>query len=573
MRYIFADCVLDTECYELQRAGISTALRPRTYQVLIYLIENRGRAVPAEELLEQLWPSRRAKDVYQANVAACIKEIRHALGDDGHTQQFIKTRHKQGYQFIPTPQTDTAIRPAQDTPLTQPTPPSSAVDLSAYRTVTVMRCGLVVDRLAETLESETWHRLRLSFFQILQENLLLYGGTTHRHFDTGAQVLFGVPTAQEDHAQRAVTAAAAVFREWHAHPLPKALHRGLPVPLQIALHSGRVMLSTIEHQNPLITGLDDTFALAEELRVQAEPNNIILSTAVAQLVEKKTHLEALVTRLGPAYRLKESHEQSPFPAQQTQLSTFVGREWELGQLQRLWRQVQQGRGQVIGIVGEPGIGKSRLVYEFRQSLAKPSVTYWSSRCVSYGQATPYLPLVGLLRHSFGIKATGDQATVADKVQQELQKRGLDAASQGPYLRYLMGESTLEAELLATHTPHSLKVRTFDSLHQWWLADARQQPLVLEIEDLHWLDNTTEDYLNAWVPQLIAVPILLLVTGVIQSDAGLIIRHTLLIDTFQGDADVDPRARSRIRRAAESASAVACPRGKFVSGGRGCGGRL
>jgi tetratricopeptide (TPR) repeat protein len=160
------------------------------------------------------------------------------------------------------------------------------------------------------------------------------------------------------------------------------------------------------------------------------------------------------------------------------LSRFVGRERAMATLQALLAQAEDGRGQVVGLVGEPGIGKSRLMSEFRRRLARRRLTYLSGRCLSYGSGTPYLSVLDILRHNCGI-------TDADRPE------------------------TIQAKVHLS--PQAIKARTFATLTQMYMNRARRRSLVLEIEDLPWIDPTSEEYLASLVKQLAGVPILLLTT--------------------------------------------------------------
>ena len=175
------------------------------------------------------------------------------------------------------------------------------------------------------------------------------------------------------------------------------------------------------------------------------------------------------------------------------MSQFVGRERELAALVEALEQVESGQGQVVGIVAEAGGGKSRLLYEFRQRLAGRRVTYLEGRCLSYGHAMPYHPIIDLLRNNCGITDTDSPEAIAEKVQGALHEVGMDVEASAPYLLQLLGvkEGT---ERLAALTPEAIKTRTFETLRQMSLHGSQQRPLVFEIEDLHWCDNTSEDYL-------------------------------------------------------------------------------
>ena len=192
------------------------------------------------------------------------------------------------------------------------------------------------------------------------------------------------------------------------------------------------------------------------------------------------------------------------------LSPFVGREREMTTLHALLAQVEEGHGQVVGVVGEPGLGKSRLVYEFRRSLGKRWLTYRAGRCLSYGTTTPYLPLLDLLRHHCGITDTDGPESITTKVSRSLQEVDMAPETWAPVLLHLLGLQEGTNALVAL-SPEARKARTMTALTQMCLQGSRQRPLIIEIEDLHWIDASSDECLTALVERMAGVPLLVLVT--------------------------------------------------------------
>ncbi|HSX79714.1 MAG TPA: AAA family ATPase, partial [Candidatus Saccharimonadia bacterium] len=188
----------------------------------------------------------------------------------------------------------------------------------------------------------------------------------------------------------------------------------------------------------------------------------------------------------------------------------MGRARELATLHAVWAHVTTGQGHVVGVVGEPGMGKSRLVAEFRRSLRSEPHMYVQGHCVSYGQTMAYQPVLTLLKHACGIAAGDPPAVMAAKVRRRLQEVDMDPAVAAPYLLHLLGHSN-ESELLAGLSPQEYQASTLAVLVQWGLQSSRRCPLVIEVEDLHWIDATSEAWLAALVERLVGVHILLLVT--------------------------------------------------------------
>jgi predicted ATPase len=187
---------------------------------------------------------------------------------------------------------------------------------------------------------------------------------------------------------------------------------------------------------------------------------------------------------------------------------FVGRKHELELLESRLASAVTGRGQVIGIAGEAGIGKTRLLFEFRQRLA--DVTYLEGHCLAYGNAMPYLPLLDLVRSACAITEADTPEAIGEKVEAALHAIGMDAEEAGPYLLQLLGVNDGTGPL-ALLSPEAIKARTFETLRQMALRSSRQQPLVLAIENLHWIDRTSEEYFASLVESLAGAPILLLLT--------------------------------------------------------------
>ncbi len=196
------------------------------------------------------------------------------------------------------------------------------------------------------------------------------------------------------------------------------------------------------------------------------------------------------------------------PQEDRPLSPFVGR--ELAVLREALAEVEAGRGQVVGIVGEPGAGKSRLLYEFRQALGDRPVTYLEGRCLSFGGTIPYLPLQDVLRNACGLTDADSPAEIAEKVRVALAQVGMKPDEGAPYLLQLLAVKEGTGGL-AQIGPETIKARIFQTLRQMTLNGSRRRPLVIAIEDLHWIDKTSEEYLATLAESLGGSTVLLLTT--------------------------------------------------------------
>jgi tetratricopeptide (TPR) repeat protein/MoxR-like ATPase len=250
--------------------------------------------------------------------------------------------------------------------------------------------------------------------------------------------------------------------------------------------------------------------LMAALLTQAEPGRVLLTAGVAPFLERRLDLVPVGTVdgvPGPVFRLVGRERTDPAPTRR--LATFVGRRHDLELLQGRLSSAIGGRGQVVGIVGEAGLGKSRLLHEFRQGLSQ-DVRYVEGRCLPYGSAIPYLPLLDVLRGHCGIVDADSPKAIVEKVRRGLEEVGMDPAEGAPYLLQLLGVRD-GTERLAVLSPEAIKARTFETQRQLGLKGSRRRPLVLAIENVHWIDKTSDEYLGALVESLAGAPILLILT--------------------------------------------------------------
>jgi predicted ATPase len=191
-----------------------------------------------------------------------------------------------------------------------------------------------------------------------------------------------------------------------------------------------------------------------------------------------------------------------------ELSPFTGRDRELAELCRILDAVAAGEGQVVGLAGDPGLGKSRLTWEFRR-LAEAHAAVLMGRCLSYGAGIAYLPLFDLMRAASGIAVGERTDQAAAKIELKVKALELDI-SHAHYLRHAFGLPTPDPGL-AHMDPQSIRDRTFDALRRLLIAEAANRPLMVVVEDLHWIDQTSQDFLSAFADELPSAPILLLAT--------------------------------------------------------------
>src|SRR5215468_4906248 len=292
------------------------------------------------------------------------------------------------------------------------------------------------------------HTLLNRFFELALDEVHRYEGTIHQFLGDGFMALFGAPIAYEDHARRAVLAALGLQHRLGERRADFGLPPGDDLAVRMGLNTGLVVVGSIgDNLRMDYTAVGDTTNLAARLQQNAPPGVILVSQTTGRLVQEQVYLEAipLVQVKGKddpvaAYKLL-GHRPRRSPGArlgERTLSRFAGRERELAVLHEVLAQVEDSRGQVVGIVAEAGVGKSRFLYEFRQSLREKSLTYLAGSCLSYGRAIPHLPLLDLLRHNCGITEADSPETVTARVRLGLQEVGLDPEAGTPYLLHLLG---------------------------------------------------------------------------------------------------------------------------------------
>jgi len=383
--------------------------------------------------------------------------------------------------------------------------------------VTVLFCDLANSTpIAERIGPEHMHTLLNRFFKLALSEVHRYEGTINQFLGDGFMALFGAPIAHEDHARRGVLSALALQRTLKEADLGKPY--GEECTFRMGLNSGLVVVGSIgDNLRMDYSGIGDTTNLASRLQGVAEPGTILMSAATSRLVQGSIRLEASQpvqvkgkTELVSIYKVVGTlPRRSPIVSRSERtLSPFVGRERELATLEAVFAQVEAGQGQVVGIMAEAGGGKSRLLYEFRQRLQDKRVTYLEGRCLSYGSTIPYHPIIDVLRNNCDITETDSPETIHEKVRFALHEVGMDTEASALYLLQLLGVQ-YGTERLASLTPEAIRTRTFDTLKQMSLKGSQRRPLLFEIEDIHWVDKTSETYLASLVDRLPGASILLL----------------------------------------------------------------
>jgi len=353
----------------------------------------------------------------------------------------------------------------------------------------------------------------------MMEAVHRYEGTVNQVMGDGIMALFGAPVAHEDHAVRACYAALRM-QEWVKEYAREARHaHGASVQIRVGLNSGDVIVRAVGSDLRMdYTAVGQTTHLAARMEQLADPGTIVVASATLDLVEGRVEVTSLwpvvVKGLSEALEVFEvtgigaAHTRLHAAARRG-LTRFVGRDHELEQLWRVQEQAGKGRGQVVALVGEAGVGKSRLVYEFTHSYRTQGWLVLEAASVSYGKATSYLPVIALLKSYFKIQDRDDQREMREKVTGKL--LALDRALE-PTLAALLSlvDVPVQDPSWETMAPPQRRQQTLDGVKRLLLREAREQPVAVIFEDLHWIDSETQALLDGLVESLGSAQLLLLV---------------------------------------------------------------
>jgi class 3 adenylate cyclase len=374
--------------------------------------------------------------------------------------------------------------------------------------------------LSEKLDPEEVHQIMDGCFKILMDEIHKYEGTINQFTGDGVMALFGAPVAHEDHAHRACHAALSIQKALGEYGEKVARDYGIEFKMRIGLNSGPVIVGVIGDDLRMdYTAVGDTTNLASRMEGLAKPGTVILSKHTHRLVKDYFESRPLgkleVKGKGEAQEVIELIKPSGAvtrleAAAARGLTKFVGRQNSMAALMELFEKVKDGTGQVVGVVGEAGVGKSRLLLEFRNRLPRGEFVYLEGRCIHFGGSMPYLPILDILRSYFEIREGEREIVIRKRVKEKVMR--LDEKLQGmltPLQDLLSLKVEDEAHLKLE--PKRRKEKVFEALRDLIVRGSQQRPLILAIEDLHWIDKTSEeflDYLIGWLANVRVMLILL-----------------------------------------------------------------
>jgi len=371
--------------------------------------------------------------------------------------------------------------------------------------------------ISEKLDPEEVHQLMDGCFKLLMDEIHRYEGTIDKFTGDGIMALFGAPIASEDHAQRACYSALAIQRALAEYGEKVKEDCGIEFKMRVGLNSGPVIVGAIGNDLRMdYTVIGDTINLASRMEKLASSGTILVSADTHKLARDFFEFKPLgklkvkgKEEPAEAYELIEaSGIQTRFEAAIAKgLTKFVGREKETEALKEAFEKVQSGYGQVVGVVGEAGVGKSRLLLEVRRMLPQRHYAYLEGRCLHYGSSMPYLPILDILRFYFEIKEGEREFVIKKNVREKIMQ--LDEKLQDilPPLYEILSLKVDDENYLSLQ-PQQRRERIFEAIRDLLIRESQNKPLVIAVEDLHWIDKTSEEFLTYLIDWLASASILL-----------------------------------------------------------------
>jgi class 3 adenylate cyclase len=390
------------------------------------------------------------------------------------------------------------------------------------KTITAMFADLKGSTtLIEGLDPEEARAILDPALQVMMDAVHRYEGYVAQALGDGIFALFGAPIAHEDHPQRALYAALRMQEEISRYADTLRSKGYPPLLMRVGVNTGEVVVRSIRkddlHADYVPVGRSTN--LAARMEQLAAPGSVLVTAYTHRLTEGyfafkdlgKTQIKGVEEPL----HVYEVVGAGPLPlrtklqvAVHRGLTRFVGRQSEMEQLQQALAQATAGHGQIVGVMGEPGLGKSRLFYEFKLTAPNGCLAL-EAYSVSYGKASPYLPLIELLKSYFDIIPEDNERKRREKVTGKVLTLDRSLEEILPYLFALLGidDPTFSLQQM---DPQIRRHRTFEALTKLFLRESLNQPLILIFEDLHWIDSETQGFLYTLSESVGGAHLLLLV---------------------------------------------------------------
>ena len=386
------------------------------------------------------------------------------------------------------------------------------------RHLTVVFCDIVDStELARSLDPEDLNAITRAYYEYCASAIRRYDGIVANYMGDGVMALFGYPRAHEDDGERAIRAALNILQGIQTADI----NNKTPVRVRIGIATGLVVVGEdgTDAMTKEKTVVGEAPNLAAHLQGTAEPNGVVISNATRQLVGdvfrlQQFNIQNLKGAKQPtaAWRvLGEKIATSRFAAHVTSLTNFVGREQEVGLLADRWRQAGQGEGQVVFLAGEAGIGKSRIVETFRHFIGDGPHAEMRYQCSPYHVSSALFPIIQQLESAADFAFDDAPAAKLQKLEELLKRTVTEPQSVIPLLAELLSIPTGGRFPQADPDPQRRKERTLNALIEMIASLSEQNALLLILEDVHWADPTTLDFVGRIMLRVPELPVLIVLT--------------------------------------------------------------
>lgn len=509
MIYRFNDWELDTRKHELRCHGEIVEIEPKGFKLLQYLLENRNRLISRQELLEACWPRTHVNESVLTTSIGRVRRLIDPTPDPNHP--LIQTVWGKGYRWV-LEVTETAALPeppltaeqaatskavaAPDSQMLPATTPWQGIE---SRLLTVLSCHLSENAGAKP-DWEEEHLKIQRLRHIVSDIIEPFQGYLASHHHPTLLVYFGYPQAHEDDARRAILSA------WQLLNVSSQQHCNVVIGIHTAMAIVESSSETLS-QEPIITG--ESAMIASELCRLAAPAGIVASARSVQLAGRGFDWQTLPPQslLGGTerqlYRLVSTWQAAlNIPAMRRHLTPFIERVAERALLQERWSQAREGRGQILLLSGEAGIGKTRLVMTLKQQIDAEAGRYLEGQCSPYQQNTSLAPLVMIVKQLLQWQPEDSQEMKLQALEELLQAHAipLEQNQNLPLLADLLSLEIPEHYPPLTLEPRQRQQRLLELLLMLILQQSHDEPLLLIIEDLHWADPSTLQWLEKLIAQ-------------------------------------------------------------------------